>query len=256
MPAEGSDEQHGRRHHRSSRARPARHRRRTRRRRDHRRRRRARPRPGGRAGAVGARRRPRLGVGERAGVGVRAHDGRASPGRQGGHRHRAGRRPRRVADTGPDPARGGCRGPARPRRRRARRRSVPPPSPASPTSRPGGGRTSSSSFTVQGRPQLDLPVGTTFSVLATHGVAEGVTVQRSPLAVAGPSPRAARRPRCQQPGQRATRDGVGRVGRHHDRRSGRGVMTRRMRFVGATAAHRRRGRRRAVTTGARTPSRS
>ena len=54
----------------------------------------------------------------------------------------------------------------------------------------------------------------------------------SPLAAAGPSPRAARRPRRQQPGPRATCVGVGAVRRRHDRRSRRGVMTGRMRLVG------------------------
>ena len=56
-----------------------------------------------------------------------------------------------------------------------------------------------------GSTTLDLPAGTTFSVLAMHGPCEGVTVDGARWPLARPRPRPARRPRRQQPGRRRRR---------------------------------------------------
>ena len=123
------------------------------------------------------------------GVGDRARGGRAPPDRQGGHRHRAGPRPRgRRCSPTRDPARRRPRRPPRPRHRRPRRARRGRRWRPSPRSRRGGATTSCTSSTAPDRPSSTCPPARRSRCWPCTGRARGVTRHRRPLA-------AARRPR-------------------------------------------------------------
>ena len=92
--------------------------------------------------------------------------------------------------------------------------------------------------------ELDLPVGTIFSVLAMHGPCAGVTVERRPLAADGDHDPAARRARREQPGRRAAGRRRRRRRHRHRGRPRSGVVNARRIAGGGMWARRRRMRRR------------